>query len=179
MSGKGRLYESEFNKLLVFLDFVFMDEYQNKASFSTFEKCISPFFKDEQISYENIFKGLCGKKKKFMNMKRLIKGYMAYKYGRKLNDDCKRFFKKLFEELMKTGKEVILDEKPELSKRYSSDSCKNREMITKLKILTGKNGVIRGMNIEYDDVMTAKMYDKKNEEVYHQSELVLDVIENE
>jgi hypothetical protein len=156
-----------------------MDEYQDKASFTTFEKCISPFFKDENISYENIFKELCGKKKKFLNMKRLIKGYLTYKSGRKMNEDCKRFFKKLFEELMKTGSEVILNEKPKVSKMYSSDSSKNRGMITKLKILTGKTGIIRGLNIEYDDVVRAKMYDKKNEEVYHQSELVLDVIETE
>ena len=57
--------DEELEKLKVIADFIYDDEYQDKAGFPQFEKRMSLFFVENPIALDKVFKDLCGEKRKF------------------------------------------------------------------------------------------------------------------
>lgn len=174
------LTEKELDLIKVLADFLFKDEYDDKASFPTFEKIFGIFFeKKENISLETVYKELCGKKRKFLTLKRLIIAYLKYKNKtEKLSEHTTKFWEIMFAAVLGNEEKIDLGEKDSKRKVYTSAPNKNRTLISKISILTGKFDDIRGLKIEYDDLVKSKLYDKTENLIQDSAELKLDVIED-
>ncbi|MCQ2819532.1 MAG: C2 family cysteine protease, partial [archaeon] len=179
MSGKTNLTQKELDQLKVIADFLFFDEYQNKASYPQFEKTFGMFFKEAEIYLENVFKELCGPKKKYLTFPRLIRAYLDYKNNKsKLSSDTRKFFAMLFNRILKTEDDIILKGKKTKYKFYTSAGHKKRSYISKITVITDPNDMIEGMKIQYDDHMDVPLYDE-SQDVFFDSELEIGVIKTE
>ncbi|MCQ2821021.1 MAG: hypothetical protein MJ252_27500, partial [archaeon] len=171
------LTQTELDKLKVVADFLFFDEYQDKASYPQFEKTFGMFFKEGEIYLDSVFKELCGPKKKYLTFPRLIKAYLDYKNKqRKMDDNTVKFFDLLFGEMLKSEEDIILDEKRENYKAYTSAPQKKRRFISKATLVTDEDRTIKGMKLEYDDNMDVNLFDEK-EDVFFENELELGPIQ--
>ena len=92
--------EDILNKLRVLCDFLFFDQYKDMASFPRFEECFSGLTKEMEINLENVFKDICGEKRKYITFRRFIKGYLKY-VKNEVSEDTTKFFKKFLEDCMK------------------------------------------------------------------------------
>ena len=159
MSVKDLLTNEELQKIQTILDFLFFDQYTYIISFSRFEQCFSPLLSNK-ISSEilfSIFKEIAGPKKKYITCERFLKSYLSFKKNN-TTKELKEFYNIIFSQIIKdeytfVGK-VIKD-----SYKYSTvKSCKNREFISNIKLLTDKNDVIKGITILYDEVFENNMF---------------------
>ena len=103
MSNKIDLTEEEQKKINSICDYLFFDQYSEMATYLRFERCFQPLFiEDKNIVLEEIFKEICGPKKKYLNYKRFVKAYLNYKSD-KVSKELKEFFNKLFNSIYKEG----------------------------------------------------------------------------
>ena len=65
--------EIETQPIKTVCEFLFFDQYEEAATFSRFEKCFQPLFNNIDISFENVFKEICGEKKKYITYSRFSK----------------------------------------------------------------------------------------------------------
>ena len=159
MSEFDLLTNDEFQKIKTILDFLFFDNYTYIISFSRFEQCFLPLFSNK-INSEilfSIFKEISGIKKKYITCERFLKSYLSFKKN-DTSKELREFYSILFSQILKdesnfVGK-IIKD-----SYSYSTvKSCKNREFISNIKLLTDKNNEIKGINITYDDIFENNMF---------------------
>ena len=95
MNNKIDLTEEEQKKINSICDYLFFDQYSEMATYLRFERCFQPLFiEDKNIVLEEIFKEICGPKKKYLNYKRFVKAYLNYKSD-KVSKELKEFFNKL------------------------------------------------------------------------------------
>ena len=161
MSNKIDLTEEEQKKINSICDYLFFDQYSEMATYLRFERCFQPLFiEDKNIVLEEIFKEICGPKKKYLNYKRFVKAYLNYKSD-KVSKELKEFFNKLFNSIYKEG-QIGEFEGGKLT--YSTRRAnKNRECITMIEVLDDKEGVIHGINVTFDDIFRNKLYPQKLE----------------
>ena len=162
MSKIIELTEEEKKKINTICDYLFFDQYTEMSTFLRFERCFQPLFMDEKdIIMEDIFKEICGAKKKYLNYKRFVKAYLNYK-SNKVSKELKYFFDKLFNFILKEEK-VGEFEGGKLT--YSTRKAnKNRDCITMIEVLNDKEGVIHGINLIFDEIFQNKLYPKKLED---------------
>jgi len=149
--NKLGLTKEEMDKIKMVCDYLFFDQYTEIASFLRFERCFQPLFSEEKdLDLENLFKELCGPKKKYLNYKRLVSAYLKYK-DNKASKDIKAFFDKLFNSIIQKENTVGSFEEGRLT--FSTTRLnKHRECITLIEVLNDKDGDIHGINIEYDEI---------------------------
>ena len=145
-------------------EYLFFDQFQDTSSFPRFEQCFQPLFNNINISMETVFKDICGEKKKYITYNRFAKAYLNHINGKNNSLDSKIFFENLFSKILKDDNSYI-GNTTENSYTFSTvKSCKNRQCISLVEILSDKNGKIHGINLEYDGVFKSKMYPTKIEE---------------
>ena len=148
-------------KIKTICEYLFFDQFQDTATFPRFEQCFQPLFNNINISMETVFKDICGEKKKYINYYRFAKAYLNHINGKYDSADTKSFFEKLFNNILKEEKSFV-GKTTENSYSFSTvKSCKNRQCLTLVEILTDKNGKIHGLNLEYDGVFKSTMYPSK------------------
>jgi hypothetical protein len=158
------LTKEEENELKTINEYLFLDQFNDYATYNRFEQCFQPLFNNIPISIDKVFKSIAGEKKKYINYKRLLNSYLLYKRNDpKIVPDVKTFFEKLFKSILKKEKTFI--GKPQ-EKAYSfatPKAFKKREFITTIQILSDKDGVIHGLTMEYDGISNVNMFPSKIE----------------
>ena len=162
MSNKLNLTEEEQKKINTICDYLFFDQFSEIVTFLRFERCFQPLFsEDKNFDIEEIFKEICGQKKKYLNYKRFVSSYLKYKEN-KVSKELKDFFDKLFNSILK---EDHIGEFAEGKLTFSTRKAnKNRECITKIAVLNDKEGALHGFIIEFDEFFENKLYPKKIED---------------
>ena len=162
MKNNLNLTESEQKKINTLCDYLFFDQFSVMATYLRFERCFQPLFsEDKNFDCEEIFKEICGFKKKYLNYKRFVKAYLNYK-DNKVSEGLKHFFDQLFNSILK---EDHIGEFEGGKLTFSTRRAnKNRECITMIEVLNDKEGVIHGVNIIFDEIFKNKLYPKKIED---------------
>jgi hypothetical protein len=146
-------------------EYLFFDEYKDYVTYNRFEQCFQPLFNNISISLDKVFRSICGEKRKYINYKRLVRAYLLYKNkDPKLNSDLKHFFEILFKSILKKENTFVGKPREKAFTFSTPKACKNRDCISSIKILSDKEGKIHGLIIEYDDVVTNKLYPNKIEQ---------------
>ena len=163
------LSQEEIEKIETILDFLLFDQYTYYISFSRFEQCFQPLFptiKNNSINLFNIFKEICGPKKKYITIDRFINSYISYKKfpNSTSSKEIKIFYDILFSKILKESNTSIGKPKNNCYNYSTIKSCKNREFISNIQILTDKNDIIKGFNIIYDDVFENIMFPSEFED---------------
>ena len=71
------------------------------TSFPRFEEAFDFFVKEEKISLFEVFKEICGEKRKYITFRRMLKAYLIYKnFPQNLTLDTKKFFDFVLRTLM-------------------------------------------------------------------------------
>ena len=163
MENKLGLTKEEEGQINSICEYLFFDQFSQFATYLRFERCFQPLFSDEQnIDLEDIFKEICGQKKKYLNYKRFVSSYLKYKED-KVSKELKSFFDILFNSILQKDNTIGSFEEGRLT--YSTRKAnKNRECITLIEVLNDKEGVIHGVNIVFDGIFKNKLYPKKLEE---------------
>ena len=164
MSKLG-LSTEEDNQLKTICEYLFFDEFKEYVSYSRFEQCFQPLFNNIPISMDKVFRNICGEKKKYINYKRFVNSYLLYKSNDpKIIPEVKTFFEKLFKSILKKEKSFVGKPQEKTFTFSTPKACKKREFISSIKLLSGEDGAIHGLIIEYDGVADIKMYPKNLEE---------------
>ena len=163
------LSQEEIEKIETILDFLLFDQYTYYVSFSRFEQCFQPLFptiKNNFINLFNIFKEICGPRKKYITIDRFINSYISYKKfpSSTSSKEIKIFYDILFSKILKKSNTSIGKPKNNCYNYSTIKSCKNREFISNIQILTDKNDIIKGFNIIYDDVFENIMFPSELED---------------
>ena len=161
--SKIGLNQEEIQKIQTILDFLFFDHFSSSASFARFEQAFQPLFPQNFFDFFEIFKEICGQKRKYITTERFIKSYLDYKKGNKISKELKSFYDILFTKILKDESEVIGKHINEGYSYSTIKTCKNREFISHIQILTDKDK-IKGINITYDDVFENNMFPNELEE---------------
>ena len=178
MSNNLGLTKEEDKKIKIICEFLFFDQFTEIATFLRFEKCFQPLFSEEpDLDFDILFKELCGQNKKYLNYKRFVAAYLKYKEG-KSSKQMNLFFGKLFNSILQKKSIGSLEEG---RFTYSTiRSNKNRESITLIEVLNDNEGVIHGINIEYDGIFKNKLYPIKLEDnLYVGLEISLKILDEE
>ena len=155
------VYDEELIKIKTLCEFLFFDQYQDSATFLRFEKCFQPLFNNMDISMEKVFKEICGPKKKYITFKRFAKAYENYINKKdSLSKDTYTFFDKLLNSILKNEKSFVGENLENVYSFSTVKACRKRDCITMLQVLSDKDGNIHGLNLEYDNTITSKMYPK-------------------
>ena len=162
MSNKLGLTEEEEKKINTVCEYLFFDQFTEASSYKRFERCFQPLFSEEsKLELDDIFQELCGPKKKYLNYKRFVNSYLKYKEN-KVSEELKLFFDKLFNSILQDNSVGSLEQG---CFTYSTvRSNRNRECITLIEVLNDREGIIHGINIQYDNIFKNKLYPKKIEE---------------
>ena len=159
----SNLNEVEIIQIKTICEYLFFDQFNEYASFPRFEKCFQPLFNSTNISLDSVFKEICGPKKKYINYPRMLSAFKKYKTG-KLTNDTKYFFQKLLTNILSI-ENWSKGESPEECFRYSTNkSNKKRSYISLIEVLTDDEGIIHGLNVQYDGIFSNRMYPTKLEE---------------
>ena len=158
MSNKLNLTEEEQKKINTICDYLFFDQYTEMSTYMRFERCFQPLYSEEKdIDMEDVFKEICGPKKKYLNYKRFVKAYLNYK-ANKVSKELKDFFDKLFNSILRPEQVGEFEGgKLTFSTRKAN---KNRECITMIEVLDDNDGVIHGINVTFDEIFTNKILHK-------------------
>ena len=159
------LTELEDVQLKTICEYLFFDQFHNHVSFPRFEQCLQPLFNDTSISLYSIFKDICGPKKKYLTYPRLVNAYQKYKHHpENQSNDFKFFFYRLLNEIL-MKENCAKGESPEICFRYSTSIANsNRGYISLIEVLTDKENIIHGLNVQYDGVFKNRMYPSKIEQ---------------
>ena len=169
------LNEDELEKIKTISEYLFMDQYQDMCSFPRFEECFGAFCLDPMINLPQVFKEICGKKRKYITFRRLVFSFIKWKKNPNIgSEDYQNFMKLLFEELIKTSKEGIGNQK-EKTLYFNTKNSQNRKAISKLSVITGEDKEkIKGFRIYYDDFFKNDLfYNNENDSYFVSLELNL------
>ena len=90
--------EEELERLKILADFLFFDQYKNVASYPRFQKCFAAFAKEKKMKLFPIFKEICGEKRKYITLGRLINSLINSK-NEGDDSETKKFLEMLFDVL--------------------------------------------------------------------------------
>ena len=153
--------EEEF-KIKTVCEFLFFDQFKDYATYNRFEQCFQPLINDLNLSTDKIFKELAGEQKKYITYKRFINCYLANKNKTKiLPKDVRTFFNFLMTNLIHGEDSPIGNPKEKVLTFSTTKSNRNRKFISLVEVLTDKNGIIHGLNLQYEDqLVKQKLYPK-------------------
>ena len=163
MSQLGLSPEEDI-QLKTICEYLFFDQFKDYVSYNRFEQCFQPLFNNIPISMDKVFKSICGEKKKYLNYQRFINSYLLYKSNDpNIVPDLKVFFEKLLNSILKKENSFVGKPQEKTLSFTTPKACKKREFITYIKVLSGKDGAIHGIIMEYDSITEVKMYPNKIE----------------
>ena len=183
-------------KIKTLCEFLFSDQFEENATFKRFELCFQPLFNKIDISLDKVFKYICGRKKKYITYKRFAKAYLEFINGICQSKDAIKFFEILIYNILKEdgfigvlNENKIIDKSEDELKDNLNNylflfsnkrSCKKRDCISKLQIITDNEDNIHGINLEYDQVFDSQMYPEKcKDELIVRLEINLNIIDEE
>ena len=154
--------EDEEFKIKTICEFLFFDQFKDYVSYNRFEQCFQPLINDLNLSTDKIFKELAGKQKKYITYKRFINCYLANKHKtRILPKDVRTFFDTLMNNLIHGENTPIGRPQEKVLTFSTTKSNRNRKYISLIEVLTDKNGIIHGLNLQYEDqLIKEKLYPK-------------------
>ena len=150
-------------------DFLFLDRFNDCASFVRFEQCFGPLFssKNKDFKLVEAYKEIVGPKRKYLTFRRLIKAYLTWKLKKSDNYSFNFFMNEVFKKMIKKRGEVI-GELVEGERVFSTRNCRNRKIITKFSVLTDEQkNKIKGFIIEYDTVFKAILCKQEKKDDIH------------
>ena len=166
--SKLRLTSEEEETLKTICEYLFFDQYTNSATFQRFVQCFQPLiaYQDKnlksnssKISTDVIFKEICGPKKKYITLKRILKSYINFKNNPgKVSSDLKTFYDLLMNKIFLQEPTQIGKPREHCLNFSTVKSSNKRECVSQIQILTDKNNAIQGINMTYDDVFENQMY---------------------
>ena len=151
--------EFESFSIRMICDYLFLDRFNDCASFVRFEQCFGPLFssKNKQFKLVEAYKEIIGPKKKYLTFRRMIKAYINWKSNKSNNYSFNFFMDEVFKKMIKKRGEVV-GELIEGQRVFSTKNCRNRKIITKFSVLTDEDkNKIKGFVIEYDGVFKANL----------------------
>ena len=153
--------EEEF-KIKTTCEFLFFDKFKDYATYNRFEQCFQPLINDLNLSTDKIFKELAGKQKKYITYQRFVECYIANKNKTRIfPKDLRTFFDTLMNNLIHDENSSIGKPKEKVLTFSTTKSNRNRKFISSIEVLTDKNGIIHGLNLQYDDhIIKEKLYPK-------------------
>jgi len=149
--------EFELFSIRMISDYLFLDRFNDYASFVRFEQCFGPLFskKNKDFKLVEAFKEIVGPKKKYITFKRMIKAYIDWKLKKSNNYSFNFFMSEIFQKMIKKRGEVV-GKLEEGQRVFSTKNCRNRRIITKFSVLTDETkNKIKGFVIQYDTVFKA------------------------
>ena len=161
--------EFELFSVRMISDYLFLDRFNDYASFVRFEKCFGPLFssKNKQFKLVEAFKEIVGPKRKYLTFKRMIKAYINWKLKKSNNYSFNFFMTEVFQKMIKKRGEVV-GELIEGQRVFSTKNCRNRKIITKFSVLTDEQkNKIKGFVIEYDTVFKAILCKQEKKDDVH------------
>ena len=162
MNDKLGLSEEEQIKINTICDYLFFDQFSETATYLRFERCFQPLFAEEEnLELDDLFREICGYKKKYLNYKRFVSSYLKYKED-KTSKELKAFYDKLFNSIL--SKDTVGEFEGGRLTFSTRKANRNRECITLIEVLNDKEGVIHGINVTFDDIFKNKLYPKKIED---------------
>ena len=160
------IYEFELFCVRMISDYLFLDRFNDSASFVRFEQCFGPLFsqKDPNFKLVEAYREIVGKNKKYITFRRLIKAYINWKKKVSNNYSFNYFMDEVFKKMIRKKGEVA-GHLVEGERVFSTRNCKNRKIITKFSVLTDKDkNKINGFVIEYDEYFKAILCVKEKKE---------------
>ena len=153
--------EEEF-KIKTTCEFLFFDKFKDYATYNRFEQCFQPLINDLNLSTDKIFKELAGKQKKYITYQRFVECYIANKNKTRIfPKDLRTFFDTLMNNLIHDENSSIGKPKEKVLTFSTTKSNRNQKFISSIEVLTDKNGIIHGLNLQYDDqIIKEKLYPK-------------------
>ena len=161
--------EFDLGGIRIICDYLFLDRFNDSASFVRFEQCFGPLFstKNKQFKLYEAYQEIIGPKRKYLTFKRMIKAYLKWKSKSSNNYSFNYFMTEVFQNILKKKGEVV-GELVEGQRVFSTKNCKNRKIITKFSVLTDeKKNIIKGFVLEYDGVFKAPLCKQEKKEDIH------------
>lgn len=161
--------EFEFYCIKMISDYLFLDRFNDCASFVRFEQCFGPLFspKNKQFKLVEAYKEIVGPKRKYLTFKRIIKAYLKWKAKKSNNYSFNFFMSEVFLKMIKKKGEVV-GELIQGQLLFSTKNCRNRKIITKFSVLTDEDkNKIKGFIVEYDSIFRAYLCKQKKPEDIH------------
>jgi len=157
----------EFAKIAMIADFLILDRFQEYFTFFRLEKCFGPFFIKESPDFlVSVFKEICGPKKKYISLGRLILAFTKWKSKTSTNDNFNKFMDIIFNKMTDTSVKKI-GECIEGGRIFSTRNTNARKVISRFSVLTDESkNKINGFHIQYDDIFeTILSPDKKRDNI--------------
>ena len=148
----------EIGIIRMLCDYLFVDRVKDMATFPRFEQCFGPLFNDENnFILSDVFKEICGDKKKYITFRRMISALLKWKSKKSKNNSFNHFMDSLFNIIIKKRNEVV-GELKENGQIFSTQNCSGRKAISKFGVFTDKDrNKIQGFLLEYDDSFNANL----------------------
>ena len=148
----------EIGAIRMICDYLFVDRIKDMATFPRFEQCFGPLFTDEDdFSLSEVFKEICGEKKKYITFRRMILSLLKWKSNKSSNKFFNYFMSALFNSIIKKRNEVI-GELKESGQIFSTQNCTGRKAISKFGVFSDKyKNKIQGFLLQYDDTFNANL----------------------
>ena len=152
----------EYAKIAMVCDYLILDRFHDISSFLRLEKCFGPFFAKESVDFlPDVFKEICGEKKKYITFARLILAYCKWKSKSSTNENFNKFMNLVFGDMIKTQDEVI-GKLVEGGRIFSTRNTRGRKVISRFSVLTDSTkNKIEGFHIQYDDFFDSVLSTKK------------------
>ena len=171
---RKKIYGLDFSEFELFsirmiCDYLFLDRFNDCASFVRFEQCFGPLFslKNKEFKLVEAYKEIVGPKRKYLTFRRMIKAYINWKLKKSNNYSFNFFMNEVFIKMIKKRGEVV-GELIEGQRVFSTKNCRNRKIITKFSVLTDETkNKIKGFVIEYDEVFKAILCKQEKQEDIH------------
>ena len=143
----------EYAKIAMICDYLILDRYQDNCTFFRLEKCFGPFFMNEPKDFlTDVFKEICGTRRKYISLGRMILAYTKWKSKTSTNESFNKFMNLVFNEIVITQEQKIGEIK-EGGRIFSTRNTRGRKVISRFSVLTDENkNKIRGFHIQYDNV---------------------------
>ena len=154
----------EIAKIAMVCDYLVLDRFQEISSFLRFERCFGPLFNKEKPNFlYEVFQEICGPKKKYISLGRLISAYSLWKSKISKNESFNKFMNILFNSMIKTNNQIV-GTPVEGGRVFSTKNSRGRKIISKFSVLSDeKKNAIKGFYIQYDDHFDSILAPRKNE----------------
>lgn len=130
------LTNEDIAKIAMICDYLVIDRFHDVSSFLRLEKCFGPFFTKENPEFlPDVFKEICGEKKKYITFGRLINAYTKWKSKSSTNENFNKFMDLVFGDIIKTQNEVV-GKLVEGGRIFSTRNTRGRKVISKFSVIT-------------------------------------------
>ena len=148
----------EIGVIRMICDYLFVDRLKDMSTFPRFEHCFGPLFSDEDdFNLSEVFKEICGEKKKYITFRRMISSLLKWKSKTSNSKHFNYFMSTIFNTIIKKKDEAI-GELKENGQIFSTHNCTGRKAISKFGVFSDKEkNKIQGFILEYDDSFNANL----------------------